>query len=345
MLLDPIPQALLGDAENPRRADLHTTRSSERLENHLTLDVVERLVARSPGCRRRCCRRRCRELLDAGRLDGRGEVLGPDDPVGQQDRALEDVLQLADVSRPCVHPQALQRLVRERSGRPGEFALGVIEEGVDELGEIVEALTQRRQSELDSMQAIEQVRPESTPLDELTEGLVRRGDDPHVDVDRPVAAYALDPTFFDRAQNLRLHAEGHIADLVQEQGAATGQLEASDPRADGPGAGAALVAKQLGFEETLRDGGAGHRDQGAALARAPAMNRLRQELLARAALALDQHREVRRRPAPRHLQGANESLARADQLLEAGHSWRLERRDALLEPPALEGALDDDLDF
>src|SRR5438309_11697555 len=89
--------------------------ASERLENHLTLDVVERLVERPPGCRRRCRR----EFLDAGRLDRRGKMLGPDDPVGQQDRALEDVLQLADVSRPRVHPQALQRLVGERRGRPG----------------------------------------------------------------------------------------------------------------------------------------------------------------------------------------------------------------------------------
>ena len=115
MLLDPIPQALLGDAEKPRRADLHTTRASERLENQLTLDVVERLVERPPGCRRRCRR----ELLDAGRPDRRGKVLGPDDPVGQQDGALEDVLQLADVSRPRMHPQALQRLVGQRSSRPG----------------------------------------------------------------------------------------------------------------------------------------------------------------------------------------------------------------------------------
>src|SRR2546426_858616 len=137
---------------------------------------------------------------------------------------------------------------------------------------------------------------------------------------RSVAADALDLTFFDRAQNLRLHAEGHIADLVEEQGAAAGQLEASDPRSDGAGEGAALVAEQLRFEETLRDGGAVHGDQGAALARARAMNRLRQQLLARAALALDQHREVRRRPAPRCLQRADESLVRAAQLLEAYHS-------------------------
>src|SRR2546428_11912055 len=98
MLLDPVPEALLGDAEQPRRAHLHTTRASERREDQLTLEVVDRLVERAPGWRRRA-------LLDAGRLDRRRKVLGQDDPVGQKDRALEDVLQLADVARPRVHPQ------------------------------------------------------------------------------------------------------------------------------------------------------------------------------------------------------------------------------------------------
>src|SRR5207245_10009753 len=60
MLLDPVPEALLGDAEQPRRAHLHTTRASERREDQLSLEVVDRLVERAPGWRR--------ALLDAGRL-------------------------------------------------------------------------------------------------------------------------------------------------------------------------------------------------------------------------------------------------------------------------------------
>ena len=114
MLLDPIPQALLGDAEKTRRTDLHTTRASQRRENQLTLDVVERFVERPLGC----VLRSRRELLDAGCLDSWGKVLRPYDAVGEQDRPLEDVLQLADVSRPRVYPQALQRLVGDRSSRP-----------------------------------------------------------------------------------------------------------------------------------------------------------------------------------------------------------------------------------
>src|SRR2546426_1127396 len=173
MLLDPVPEALLGDAEQPRRAHLHTPRASERREDQLTLEVVDRLVERAPGWRR--------ALLDTGRLDRRRKMLGQDDPVGQKDRALEDVLQLADVARPRVHPQALQRVVGQRSRRPGQSEPGPLEEGVDELGQIVEALAQRREPELDSAQAIEQVRSEPTLLDELAQGLDRRRDEPDPD--------------------------------------------------------------------------------------------------------------------------------------------------------------------
>src|SRR2546422_10819192 len=248
-------------------------------------------------------------------------------------------------SRPRVHPQALQRVVGQRGRRPGQSEPGPIEEGVDELGQIVEALAQRREPELDSAQAIEQVRSEPTLVDELAQGLVRRGDDSNVDVDRPAAAHPLDLALLERAQDLRLHGEGHVADLVEEQRPAAGQLEPSDARADGAREGATLVAEQLGFEEPLRDGRAVHGDEGAVLARAPAVDRLRQERLTRPAFALDQHREVRRRDALRRLQRANQGLVRADQLLEAGRARRLEPRDVLLEAAALEGPSDDDLEL
>src|SRR5437667_6305085 len=106
MLLDPVPEALLGDAEQPRRAHLHTTRASERREDQLTLEVVDRLVERAPGWRR--------ALLDAGRLDRRRKVLGQDDPVGQKDRALEDVRSEEHTSELQSHHELVCRLLLEK---------------------------------------------------------------------------------------------------------------------------------------------------------------------------------------------------------------------------------------
>src|SRR2546422_6883114 len=53
-------------------------------------------------------------------------------------------------SRPRVHPQALQRVVGQRGRRPGQSEPGPIEEGVDELGQIVEALADRKSTRLNS---------------------------------------------------------------------------------------------------------------------------------------------------------------------------------------------------
>src|SRR5207247_9348927 len=91
-------------------------------------------------------------------------------------------------------------------------------------------------------------------VDDAAQGLVRRGDDSNVDVDRPAAAHPLDLALLERAQDLRLHGEGHVADLVEEQRPAAGQLEPSDPRADGAREGATLVAERLGDRKSVVEG-------------------------------------------------------------------------------------------
>jgi hypothetical protein len=63
-----------------------------------------------------------------------------------------------------------------------------------------------------------------------------------------IVAHALDLALLERAQDLRLHGERHVADLVEEQRRAARPLEASGARENGAGEGAALVAEQLGFE-------------------------------------------------------------------------------------------------
>ena len=54
------------------------------------------------------------------------------------------------------------------------------------------------------------------------------------------------------AQQLGLRLERHLADLVEEQGAPVGGLEAPLALAQRAGEGAALVAEQLGLDERVR---------------------------------------------------------------------------------------------
>ena len=53
------------------------------------------------------------------------------------------------------------------------------------------------------------------------------GDDAHVAADRRVIADALEHALLQHAQQLHLHRQAHVADLVEEQRAALGDLEAA----------------------------------------------------------------------------------------------------------------------
>src|SRR6185437_8359598 len=90
---------------------------------------------------------------------------------------------------------------------------------------------------------------------------VRRGEDADVDVDALVAADALDAALLERAEQLGLHLERQLADLVDEDGALVGLLEGPGAVAHGAGERAADVAEQLALDQRRGDGGAVEDDQ------------------------------------------------------------------------------------
>ena len=101
---------------------------------------------------------------------------------------------------------------------------------------------------------------------------------------------ALELALLQRAQQLHLHLDRDLADLVEEERPAVGELEA--PRLAGHGARerAALVAEELALDELLRDGRAVDLDERLVLAARVLVQRAGDELLARPALARDEHR-------------------------------------------------------
>jgi hypothetical protein len=70
-----------------------------------------------------------------------------------------------------------------------------------------------------------------------------------------MAQAAPDPVPGD-AGHLARQRQRHVADLVEEEGAAVALLKLADAAAVRPGEGTLLVPEQLGFEQVLRDGGA-----------------------------------------------------------------------------------------
>ena len=118
---------------------------------------------------------------------------------------------------------------------------------------------------------------------------MRRGDDAHVAAHRHVAADALEHALLQHAQQLHLHGRAHVADLVEEQRAAFGDLEAALARRDGAGERALLVAEQLALEQVGGDRAAVDRHERALAARTEIMDGARDDFLAGAGLAEDEH--------------------------------------------------------
>ena len=126
------------------------------------------------------------------------------------------------------------------------------------------------------------------------------GQDARIHLYRRCAAEPVDLPLLQRAQQLGLQADVHLADLVQQQRAAVGCLELADAARHGAGEGTLFVAEQFRLQQVVGDGGAVQRDNGTGGAARAAVDVAGQYLLAGAGLTGDQHRGFR----PRHLLGA-----------------------------------------
>ena len=80
---------------------------------------------------------------------------------------------------------------------------------------------------------------------------------------------------------------GHVADFVQEEGAAVGLLELAQAPRNGAGERALFVAEKLGFDQLAGHGGAIQGDEGPVAARAALVQGAGDQLLPGAGFAQD----------------------------------------------------------
>jgi hypothetical protein len=209
----------------------------------------------------------------------------------------------------------------ERSRDRGVAVAEGVEDRVDQHRDVTGALAQRRQADDEHREPVVEVGAEAVRVDLGVEVTVARGDDPDVDGTALGAADALDLAAIDGAEELGLEVERELADLVEEQGAARRRLERADAGRAGAGEGAGLVAEQLGLEQVRRDRAAVDDHERAVAARALEMQRLGGELLAGAALALEEHGGVGRRGGLEEREGGAHRDRRAAQQAETV-AWR-----------------------
>ena len=180
---------------------------------------------------------------------------------------------------------------------PAEPLGAVLHEQARQRRDVVAALAQRRDADLDDVEAIEQVAAEAAGGHLDAQVAVGRGEHLDVDAARLERADAVDLSELEDAQQLGLDAERQIADLVEQQHAAVGGLEQAGAVFHRPREGAADVAEQLALEQRLDDRGTVHDDEGLLPAAAGPVQRARRQLLAGAGLAGDERGPHERREA------------------------------------------------
>ena len=168
---------------------------------------------------------------------------------------------------------------------------------VDQRRQVLQPLAQRRQADREHVEPEEQVLAEVAVRDGVLEPAIGGRHDAHVHPLRGFGAQPLQLPGLERAQQLGLRVRAQVADLVEEQRPLVRQLEPAQPPLGGAGEGAPLVAEHLGLHQVARDGGAVDGDEGAPAAPARRVHRRRGQLLARAALAGQQHARLGRRHA------------------------------------------------
>src|SRR5262245_39647613 len=228
--------------------------------------------------------------------DAIGQISGQDRlALGDHHRALDDVAQLADVPRPGV---ALEQRGGLRINAPDSARVAPVrldslaQEARGELAYLLSPGPEGGDLELERVQAVQEIRPESPGFDHGPEVPVGRGDDADVDLDLAGRADPRDALRLQEPQQRDLRRERQLADLVEQDRAARGRLEHA-LLVDGAAVRALLLPEERALHERRGDGAAVDADERLIFTGAALVDQARDHLLARARLALQKHGDRR----------------------------------------------------
>ena len=141
-------------------------------------------------------------------------------------RALDDVLQFANVARPAMDEQRGNRIVG-KSLRLLVLARLFRQEVARSELDVLEAFAQRRQRDREDVQAIVQILAELARRHDLLEQRTAGGDDAALDRKFIETAKAANAARLERPQQFRLQLARKLVNLVEKDRSERGQLEQS----------------------------------------------------------------------------------------------------------------------
>src|SRR6056297_1608078 len=246
----------------------------------------------------------------------RAEIQRKSCSAAQYHGAFHHVLEFTYVARPAPALELPCLLLADRQPIAAEFVAEAIHAVNSQRENVGLALPQGRDRYREYAQPVIKVLPESTRFNLGAEVPVGSGNNANIDRDGPVVTDRFELVFLKYAQQLALKRQRNLADLVQEQRAAVGELHAPDPVAMGAGERALDVTEELAFEQVLGHRGAVDPDQGTIAAIAGGMDGPGDHFLAHAGLAQYQHAHRRCGDRLDLRQGVLERRALADDFAE-----------------------------
>src|SRR5512137_950624 len=177
-------------------------------------------------------------------------------PGSDDGTVFNNVPQFAHVSRPGVGLKRLHGLARHLGdllAHPrGEF----LEKSPDQHRDVLGPLTERRHADGKYVESVVEIFPEAPGAQILSQVTVGGRDDADVHLDGVGAAQALELAFLQDAQQLGLHVERQLANLIEEDRRTVRYLETSDLSRECPGEGALLAAEEFAFHQGRGERGA-----------------------------------------------------------------------------------------
>src|SRR5437899_1614963 len=244
---------------------------------------------------------------------GKPELCGGDEPgVRNDQRSLDRVLELADVPRPRVRHQQLPGVATQPRLPLAHPLAQAADEFLGEEHHVLAALAQRRQVNRKHAEPVIEILTELATRHCVREVSVGGDYEAKVGLERRGATDALELALLEDTEKFGLDGRRELADLVEKERAPGSELEAARLLPVRSGEGAPFMAEELRLDERFWQRRAIDGDAGAVGATAGIVNRLGHQLLARAALAGQEHRSFLRSD----LRGPRERLTQAGGLAE-----------------------------
>src|SRR5262249_20152693 len=168
---------------------------------------------------------------------------------GEDGHALDYIAELSGIARPGVAFEHREDGLIEKFAFEVVARAEIFEEVFGEQLDIVRTLAEGGDADRYDAQAVVEIFAKLLGGDHAGEIAIGGADDAHVDADDLLAADAVELAFLQDAEQFGLRCAVEVADLIEEDAAAIGELELAAAGGGRAGEGALLVAEELGLDQ------------------------------------------------------------------------------------------------